>query len=621
MGVLDAPMRIGQILLDAELINPVQLSEGLEYGAAKGIFLGRAMELLKHLTDDHVSRAVRTQKLIRMGLSPLMAIDALKTSLKEGISLEQALQNKNEQAADLHANLDEEHPDFSTVNLEADTPEEMIRAGDNLLILDLCAKAEKLYLRAFKALEREVGPGHIDLCPVLVRIGNTNLALHSFSRAKDCYDKVLEIRTEALGDTHPQVAKAHESLSDLYKAQGEDDKALECSLLALDIFEQNLPSQLSSYASILKKMAAAAKITQEQKERPLPVGEILRMAELLSEGELKTALKMSKQLNQPLGLVLRENCMIGDRDLQSALKAQFCVRQGVLSEKLAIDLLKRACRRGISLERLLHEAGVMASDEGKFAIYRQIAADLDLLVAAESSSVGSQNQKELAPIAYRLGSLYEQVGDQPQAETYYSRALKIWGGSIQGDLTAAKTCTSLAKIFQSQNRLEEAVPMLVQALELRQEVLGNSHEETIETLEDAAEMQIELGHPKSALANAQLALSSREELGQSGVQLFRAVIMTGDAYVLAKNYESAQAAYQRAMALARNGSEKPTIALAAVMEKLGDMYKLQDMVKVATPLYKSAVMIYETEGKAEGKAFELLKAKATADEQQALEST
>jgi len=81
--------------------------------------------------------------------------------------------------------------------------------------------------------------------------------------------------------------------------------------------------------------------------------------------------------------------MIGDRELQSALKAQFCVRQGVLSEQLAVDLLSRASRRDISLQRLLHEAGVLVSDQEKFDLYREIAAELDHLVAAESSAVNS----------------------------------------------------------------------------------------------------------------------------------------------------------------------------------------------------------------------------------------
>ncbi|MBX9693734.1 MAG: tetratricopeptide repeat protein, partial [Cyanobacteria bacterium] len=261
VGVLDAPMRIGQILLDADLINPVQLSEGLEYGAAKGIFLGRAMELLKHLSDESVSRAILTQKLIRMGLSPVIAIEALKTSLKDGISLEEALQHKNEEAAKLTAHLAEEaHPELSALNLSADSPEELIKNGDSYLIHDLCQKAEQQYLKAFKALEREVGPGHIDLCPILVRLGNCNLAKHVFTRAQDCYDKVLEIRSEALGETHPQVAKAYESLADLYKAQGDDEKAMQASLQALDILEQNLPGQLGAYAAILKKLAASTRV-------------------------------------------------------------------------------------------------------------------------------------------------------------------------------------------------------------------------------------------------------------------------------------------------------------------------------------------------------------------------
>lgn len=604
-------MRLGQILLETEQLTQEQVSEGLDYGGSKGIFLGRALELLKHVSDADIARALRAQQLIRLGLSPVLAIEALKTSIKEAIPLEQALQDKWQGAA-LESSMESSQDDSALELDQSDTPEALIKNGDLLLIHDRCSDAEEQYRKAREALELALGKDHIDLAPVLMRLGNTYLALHSFDKAKECYELVLEIRIKSLSPTHPLVAKAHESLADLYKALGESSKYVDESSKALDILEKNLPSQLSAYAGILKKLAAWSAINHEQSNNPLPVGELLKRSGILSEQELNTALRMAKQTSQPVGLVLRDNCMIGDRELQSALKAQFCVKHGVLSEQLAVDLLSRAARRNISLERLLHEAGVLASEEGKLGLYRQIAADLDLLVSAESSAV-SQDQKEMAPIAYRLGTLYEQVGDKPQAEIYYSRALKIWGSSIQGDLVAAQACSSLAKIFQSSNRQDEAVPLLLKALEHRQQVLGKTHEETIQTLEDLAEMELESRDSRAALAHAQQALESREQLGQGSMELFRAVIVSGDCHVLLKNYESAQAAYNRAMALSQSGADKPTLALAAVMEKLGDMYVKQGMTKVATPLYKSALMILENAGMQDGKGFETLQKKIELD--------
>lgn len=597
-------MRIGQILLEAELITPKQLNDGLEFGRTKSIFLGRAMKLLRVLEDADIERAIQAQKLIKLGLSPASAIKALKRAVKEQVTFDQAMQ-----AITITGEFktNQQLPQFNVDLSDDDSPDGLLKNGDKLLLEDHCKQAESYYRHALKALQKSLGDEHVDLTPVFLRLGNTYLALQNFDQAKTSYEKALTIRKKMLHEDNPLIAQALESMADLYKAQGEEADAIQMFLSALDILEKNLPGSLGAYASILRKVAATAQATAPKDGKTLPVGEILKAAGILPERDLQQALKMSKQQSLPLGIVLRENCMVGDREMQSALKAQFCIRQGVLTEDLAIDLLSRASRRDISLERLLHEAGVMASDEQKMEIYSQIAKDLDLLVAAESSALNTQ--QELAPVAYRLGSMYEQVGDQGQAEIYYSRALTIWGAGIRGDLTAARTCISLAKILRGQHRREEIVPLFQKALEHRQHALGAQHEETVETMEDLAEAEIESYEHKAGLAHAQEALQHREELGQEGSSLLRAVILVGDAQLNLKDYESAQTTYKRAMTLAQPKDGKPTASLAAVMEKQGDLYERQKINKAAITQYKGALMILEAAGRKNTAAGESLQAK------------
>jgi tetratricopeptide (TPR) repeat protein len=602
-------MRIGQVLLEAELISAKQLSDGLEYGNAKNIFLGKAMTLLKYVGEEDVDEALKAQKLIALGLSPVLAIKALKRSVKERISLEKALQDEHLDNVSVSAALKR------TVQLPAavlkvekeESTESLVDSGDKLLIQDCCDEALAQYQKALTTLGKSLGAEHIDLAPVLVRLGNSHMARKSFDEARQCYEKVLSIRTKALGEEDPQIAHSLVNLADLCEAEGEPVRATEFFLRALDILEKKLPQQLGSYAAVLRKLTRTASTQEPGRERRLPVGEILKAAGLLTDRELQTALRMSKQTSMPLGIVLRENCMISDRELQSALKAQFCMSQGVLSEQLAIDLLTRAARRNISLERLLHEASVLVSDEEKFDLYRQIASELDHLVAAESSAVNTH--QDLAPIAYKLGALYEQVGDQSQSEIYYSRALSIWGSTIRGDVTVASTCMSLAKIYQAQSRQEEAVPLLLKALEHRQHALGASHEETIETVEAVSEAELEQKNAESAARFARQAISYREKLGQEGAVLLRPVVLLGDALLQLKEYAGAQAAYSRAMVLARSGEQQPTATLAAVMEKLGDLYEQQKMVKAATPLYKGASLLLEAAAEKDTLTFERLQSK------------
>ncbi|MBX9685406.1 MAG: tetratricopeptide repeat protein [Candidatus Obscuribacterales bacterium] len=604
-------MRIGQILIESELISPKQLSNGLEYGRAKGIALGRVLKLLKVMSEGDIERALETQKLIRMGLSPVLALAALKKAVKSQGTLESALQDCDFSTfSKSRTEKDETQAKAKFIELDyAAPPDKLIEKGDKLLLADQCEEAEANYLSARGVLERTLGRNHLDLTPVLIRLGNTYMATDRFEQAEECYEEVLILSIKSLPPNHPQIAQAYESLADLYRARGDEAESMENFMRALDILERLLPANLSLYASILRKVAAHTQVSDKPVEaRRQPIGELLKQAGLLTDEQLQSALRMSKQTREPIGTVLRKNGMVKERDLQSALKSQFYVRQGVLTEALATELLSRAARRNISLERLLHEAAILSSDESRYETYREIATEVDNLVAAESN--GGASHKDLAPLAYKVASLYEKVGDKPQAEIYYARALKIWEADIRGDLTAARACASLAKIHQSQNRMAEVVPLLFKALEHRQQALGSNHDETIETLEDIAEAEILQENAINALNFIRSALASREALGQEEAKLMRAHLLLGDCQSALNNYGEAEAAYLKATEFAQAGFGSASPALAAVAEKLGDLYSLKKEIKNAGIQYEYAMKILQRAGKLSGDAGDSLKEKA-----------
>lgn len=588
-------MRIGQILIEADLISPKQLSNGLEYGKSKHIALGRVLKLLRVMEEPDIERALETQKLVRMGLSPVIAVESLKRAVKQQITLQQAIQQRYTNALDNLA----EKPVINSGNfVEVDyaaAPDKLIAKGDQLLISDQCADAEAHYLAARAVMEKTLGRSHIDIAGVLSRLGNTFMATERFDEAEECYEEVLIVKMKAFPPSHPQIAMAYESLADLYKAKGDEEQARENYLHTLDILEAGLPANLGLYATILRRIAASAQQNIDKDIRPQPIGELLKSAGLLSDEQLQNALKISKQTRTPVGTVLRDQKMVTELDLQSSLKSQFYIRQGVLSEPLAIDLLTRASRRGISLERLLHEAGILGQEEGKIEAYREIAVELDKLVAAESTH--GANHQELAPIAYQVASLYEQTGDRSQAEVYYNRALKIWGSETRGDVNAARACSSLAQIYVAQGRKMEAIPLLHKALEHRQQALGSNHEETLETLEQIAEAEIEQENAPAAFTFLRAALATREEQGQDEGKLLRAVLLLGDCYKLLGNDQMAEDHYQRSVQLAQAGFGSASLALVAVVEKLGDLYAEQKQFEKAAKQYDYGVIILKRAGK------------------------
>lgn len=268
-------MRIGQILIEADLVTAKQLSTGLEYGSAKHIALGRVLKLLKIMDEDDIERALQTQKLIRMGLSPVVAMAALKKAVVEKMSLEAALQGRYQEYLNgaVTPPPADAKPNFVDVDYSA-SPDKLIEKGDKLLLEDKCADAEAHYVQARLVQEKLLGRNHINIASVLIRLGNAYMATGRFKEAEECYEEVLILRMRAFPSDDPQIAQAHENLADLHVAWGNEADAMESFQQALDILEKKLPAQLGIYASILRKIAAAVKApTNEPKKQP--IGELL----------------------------------------------------------------------------------------------------------------------------------------------------------------------------------------------------------------------------------------------------------------------------------------------------------------------------------------------------------
>lgn len=578
-------MRLGQILVEAQLITAKQLSFALEYASSKTLFLGRALTLLRYLREEDIARALQAQDLINMEMAPPIVLDALQTAVQGGSSLQAALEKRHAQRISI-ATPAPRKPETPYPAVIDNSPAGLISAGDSLLLKDYRREAETVFKQALTELENRLGKDHIELAPVLVRLGNTYLALSSFEQARGCYESVLFLRTKHLPDNHLEIAQTFESLADLYTAELDESRAMWAYLSAIDVLEKRLPGQLVSYTRLLRKLAAAMEAPEAG--RKVPVGEILKAAGLLSEEHLSAALSMSKRASQPLGVVLRENGMVRDREFQSALKAQFCIKHGVLSEPLAVNLLARASRRGITLERVLHEAGLLASDEVT-EIYRVIASELDQLVAAESSEISARPQ--IAPIACRLGALYEQAGDKPQAEIYYSRAISCWSVEACPDMALVAVCSSLVALLQEQNRLPEARPHLLTILEHRRAAAGDTDEQTMQAAEDVAQVDLLIGNVDAALNRLQDIVTLREVLNQEGPQLLRSVILSGDCLRFMKNVEGAEATYKAALGLARSPEGEPTLALTEVIERIADLYADEGYIPEALALDQQALAI------------------------------
>lgn len=87
------------------------------------------------------------------------------------------------------------------------------------------------------------------------------------------------------------------------------------------------------------------------------LGDLLLQSQLITPAQLDHALEMGQETGLPLGRVLVLNQAISDELLSAALTAQVFIRDGKISKDQAIQGLKSARRRRVSLEASLQEHG------------------------------------------------------------------------------------------------------------------------------------------------------------------------------------------------------------------------------------------------------------------------
>jgi len=90
--------------------------------------------------------------------------------------------------------------------------------------------------KAFRIRFDVMGPTHIDTVETVNKIAGIYMKLGMYSSAKTDYFEVLTLRTAILGDTHPSVAVAAQSLGMAHLKMNEEEQAKAYFLQALNVF-------------------------------------------------------------------------------------------------------------------------------------------------------------------------------------------------------------------------------------------------------------------------------------------------------------------------------------------------------------------------------------------------
>lgn len=110
-----------------------------------------------------------------------------------------------------------------------------------------------------------------------------------------------------------------------------------------------------------------------------------------------------------------------------------------------------------------------------------------LLKALREAEAKGQQGSDLAAALHDVGEWYRARGDLAAAEPYFWRALPVWAASVGAmDPRMAISLSSLALIFETRKEYTKALPLVEQALKIREEAFGIDHPLVIPSLEQYA---------------------------------------------------------------------------------------------------------------------------------------
>lgn len=383
-------LKLGQILLDAQLLKPDELQEALKIAKESDEPVGRVLITLSYVTEQTLQAALLAQSLIAEGVCDQpAAIEALKISVAQKIPLQQAL----EQAEVARAEADSSELDELLIEsrmIQHDVYTEAKRVcRDNKIPIGraLVVRNAITFKNLSSALE----------CVALMRNGRIT---------KEEALKVLsEIREHSL-DMEEALRRAHLSprstlsklklgemltagkfINERQNLAAVERALLEKRLLGDVLIESGLVSrELLQAALTVQNLAARGVITHEEAVKALRkvtdekktftlVAEELRLfkddpdsaqqildllykAGLARPDDVPVAVKQQQMLNMDALKALLASGCISDLTYQAAVDCWSMVKAGELSAEQSIIALQSADRNRSSLIETLQDMGL-----------------------------------------------------------------------------------------------------------------------------------------------------------------------------------------------------------------------------------------------------------------------
>ncbi len=229
-----------------------------------------------------------------------------------------------------------------------------------------------------------------------------------------------------------------------------------------------------------------------------------------------------------------------------------------------------------------------ATDAERFEVFKTFRAAFDAakftdalpvaqrLVALTEEQYGAEDRQLVNPLT-NLGTVYYRLGDYPNAETSYLRAVRLIEGKLAGaDRMLIRPLMGLGETYLATKQHAEAATAFKRAVDLSRNLDGLFNVEQLDILDPLIESYVALDRLSEAEKENQYAFRVAESAyGRNDLRMLEPLDRLARWYEFVGRYTTARGLHARALQVAENGAGRGTAQSVAALRGLARSYYLE----------------------------------------------
>jgi hypothetical protein len=504
-------MRIGDLLLQSGFLTEEELTAALsQQRLAKNVPIGQLLKVLNYLSDEDLELVLQAQRQILFAsLNGQMAVESLRYARQQKVSLQIALEKVQDKVI---AELKDETFDASPIGhsvsaacegvepgssfsvspsaepqakqfrppLRAD---ELLRSSEEAAARNDWTKSIELLEKAKKIFELTAAHSPEAALPVLCKLALAYAKANDRAKLKEQLTKILdqlEGKNKSFSADTVLTLSAVAALSSKYQMHSYADRLYR---KALPMWHKLLPLHAPQFILCLRDAIACSRVVAGPSRTNVRIGELLISSGLIDGDQFAEALQSAKKERLPLGRVVSEQGLITQHDLRNAVRVQLLCRSAILPSYYAGMVLRAASLSKLIPDEFFAKMNLDKDSVSKGNELHDLVAKMDnLLLLEETLGI---NHPEVASLAAELADVCLRRGEPDEAEVLLRRAHSVMAVSGEAyELQLADICAKIARLLIVKKKYPESELLLLQSMEIRSRILGESHNDVAEVLVD-----------------------------------------------------------------------------------------------------------------------------------------